>query len=478
MKKIIISTFFIGLLFSCNKITDINVDPKSASKVPGETLFTGAQKGLTDLLADPSVNLNVWRLIDQYWTETQYVDESNYNLNYRGIPDNVWDRLYPEVLKDLDESGKILTADEATSAKYSQTDFKNVMGCVKITKVYAWYLLVTTYGDIPFTEALNANNLTPAYDDASTVYTSLLDSLNDALGSLDASGSGLGSADLVYGGDIGGWIKFGNSLKLMMGMLLSDVDNSKAQSIVEAAAPNTFTSSDDNPVFTYDVNYPNTNPIFNYWYISNRRDFVAANTFVNLLTSLNDPRMTEFFDPNNSGNYVGAPYATPSSFPQFASASARMLAPDFEQLWMSYSQVEFLKAEAAARGYNVGGTPASHYDNAITASMKYWGVSDADIATYLSSPDVNYATAQGDYKEKIGMQEYISLYNQPLAEWTVWRRLDWPQLKPGANATSAIPVRYTYPLIEEELNDVSWSAAAAKINGGDKVSSKLFWDKF
>ena len=35
--------------------------------------------------------------------------------------------------------------------------------------------------------------------------------------------------------------------------------------------------------------------------------------------------------------------------------------PDFPYIFLSYSQIEFDLAEAAARGFNVGGTAAEHY---------------------------------------------------------------------------------------------------------------------
>ncbi len=476
MKKLIITILGIGLLFSCNNITDLNVNPKSASKVPGETLFTSAQKNLTDFLANSNQNRNIWRLIDQYWTETTYVDEANYNLAGRSIPDNEWAVLYRDVLKDLDEATTLLNADQTASAKYSDKDFKNVLGCVEITKVYTWYILVSTFGDIPYTQALDVKNLSPAYDDAATVYNDLLTRLDAALGSMDASGSGMGSADLLYGGDIGLWIKFGNSLKLKMGMQLADVDNAKAKSIVEAAAPNTFSSNADNAMFVYASAPPNTNPIWVDLVQSKRKDNVGADTFVNALIALNDPRLPEFFTTDANGAYSGGPYGTVCSWAQYSKPPDRILQPTMEQFWMDYAEVEFLKAEAVERGFNVGGTAQAHYNNAITASMQYWGVDAASIATYLAQPSVNYATATGNYKQKIGTQEWIAMYNNAWAEWTDWRRLDFPVLTPPAQAVSPVPVRYTYPTTEANLNSKNYDAASAKI-GGDKVTVKLFWDK-
>ena len=314
MKKYIIPIVTVGLLLSCSKITNINYDPKSFSKVPGESLFSHAEKALTDLLATPNQNINIFELITQYWTETTYTDEVNYDLPARSIPQNVWHPLYRDVLEDLNEAQSVITADQTASPTYSATDLKNVMGCIEITKIYAWYMLVSTWGDIPYTKAFDLSNLSPAYDDAATVYNDLLSRMDAALASMDPSGAGMGSADLLYGGDIGKWIKFGNSLKLVMGMNLADVDNAKAKSVVESAAPKAFASNADNAVFYYTSTPPNTNPIWVNLVQSGRKDYVAANTLVDAMNALSDPRVPEYFGPDANGNYSGGVYGENSNW--------------------------------------------------------------------------------------------------------------------------------------------------------------------
>ena len=102
-----------------------------------------------------------------------------------------------------------------------------------------------------------------------------------------------------------------------------------------------------------------------------------------------------------------------------------MLEPDLPGTLISYAEVEFLLAEAAARGYDVGGTAESHYNAGIEASMDEWGVTDATaISTYLADADVAYTTASGDWKQKIGVQKWIAMYNLPFEGWTAYRLLD------------------------------------------------------
>ena len=79
---------------------------------------------------------------------------------------------------------------------------------------------------------------------------------------------------------------------------------------------------------------------------------------------------------------------------------------------MDYTEICFILSEAARRGLSVGGTAEQHYINGITSSMTEWGVSAADLATYLASDKVTLATAPGTDKEKIANQFWISMYNR------------------------------------------------------------------
>jgi len=147
-------------------------------------------------------------------------------------------------------------------------------------------------------------------------------------------------------------------------------------------------------------------------------------------------------------------------------------------LLLDYSEVEFLLAEAAARNLTVGDV-TTHYNNAITASLSYWGVAGADITTFLAQPNVAYATAAGDWKEKIGTQKWVALFNRGYDAWLEWRRLDAPTLVPPTvtNQSYVIPKRLIYPVIEQQVNGANRDAAVAKLDGGlDVAAARLFWD--
>lgn len=466
----------IVLLTACvDSLDDYNTDQKKASSIPPRTLFTNALKGLTDILTTPNVNSNNYRMFVQQWATTTYLDEPRYSMTSRLYSQNLWNAVYRDVLSDLKEARRLIDLDATLDPAVKN----NQLGMIAILEVYAWDVLVKTFGSVPYSKALDPENLLPEYEDAQTIYTDLITRLDTALGLL-TSGSSLGTADLIYGGDVAKWKKFGNSLKVKMALTIADVDNAKAKTMVEAAVTaGVLTANADNARFPYIAASPNnnpvsanTNPIF-----TSREDFVAANTIIDAMNTLNDPRR-QFYFTTIGGVYVGGVYGFPNTFANFSKPSAKIIDPTFEALLMDYSEVAFMLAEAAERGYTVGGTAQSFYNAAVTASITYWGGTAGDATTYLAQTSVDYTNAGSGatYKEKIGKQKWIALNNRGWEAWVEWRRLDFPVLTPPL-ATLKIPVRMIYPPSEGTVNTAPYDAAVAKLGGTDSPDVKLFWDK-
>jgi hypothetical protein len=489
MKKILALLFVLLLFSACKKLEDLNENVKDPIKVSGESLFTGAQKNLFDQMVSTNVNDNIFRLFAQYWTETTYTDESNYDLVTRTIPDNHWDKLYRDVLKDFKESAKIIQETDYSLIDPSPKVKTNKLAIIEVMNVYTWSVLVETFGNIPYSgaintelhsEALDIEIPLPQYDDGLTIYKDLIARLNLAIANMDPTYGSFADADNMYQGDVAQWIKFANSQKLKMGLLIADVTGQTAfaQTAVEQAAANVFTSNADNGRLIYLSAQPNTNPIYDDLVASGRHDFVPTSVIIDAMDSLNDPRMPFFFTLFE-GAYVGGEYGNSNDFTQYSHVADKIQEPNFEGLILDYSEVEFLLAEAAERGYSVGGTAESHYNAAIEASIKYWGGTSTDVATYLANPNVAYSTATGTYKQRIGTQMWIALYNRGFEAWTNWRKFDFPALVAPPDALTDIPVRYTYPIEEQTLNGANYQSASAALGvGGDKVTTKLFWDKF
>ena len=474
---------------SCSDdITGLNTDTKRPTVTEANFLFTSAQHAMMDQVTSTSVNFNVFRLFAQQWTEVQYPQESQYDLTGRTIPDRHWTVYYRDVLRDYKEAKDLLVVKKATFSG-SAADAKaidNRIAIIDILSAYSYSILVDTFGDVPYTEALDILKYPqPKYDDAQTIYRDLIAKLKTASNSLDTNAGSFGSADLVFKGDAAKWKKFANTLRLRMAINMDDVDHAYATAQALAAiSDGIIASSTDSAYLNYASVQPNTNPLYVDLVASGRNDFVPANTFVNKLNSLSDPRRAKYFTefPVGSGTYKGGIYGELNTYGDFSHLTETIKQPTYPGVLLTYSEVEFLLAEATERGIAVGGgTAASHYNAAITASLKDWNVPASDIATYLLRTDVSYATAAVKWQQKIGEQSWIALFNRGIEAWTSYRRLDFPVLKVPTvtfGDIKEVPKRYTYPGAEETINGTNLQAASALINGGDKVTSKIFWDKF
>jgi hypothetical protein len=402
-----------------------------------------------------------------------YQDEAQYDFQTRAIPNTWWNAMYRDVLADLRESSRLINADASLLPK----EKANKLAILDIMEVYTFGILVNSFGNIPYTEALNAEKLFPKYDDAKTVSADLITRLNADIAKLDASAAGFTSGeDVVYKGSVTKWVKFANTLRMKLGMIVADENATAAKSAVEASDAGAISASTDNGLFTYLSASPNQNPLHVDIVLGGRQDYIAAKDLMDKLAGWNDPRKTAYFSTNNAGNYAGGIVGKVNTYVDFSRAGAKVIAADAAYVLADYVETEFLRAEAKERGFNVAGTAEQHYNNAITASILYWGGTAAEAAAYLAQPEVAYTTAAGDWKQKIGTQKWIASYNRSYETWTELRRLDYPVITAPVNAKSGFPTRLTYPNTEQTLNGTSYTAAAAAI-GGDVVTTKLFWDK-
>ncbi|MEP6804683.1 MAG: SusD/RagB family nutrient-binding outer membrane lipoprotein [Flavobacterium sp.] len=498
MKKIIYFLSIVSLLISCSDLTDLNNDDKNSSQVPASALFTSASKGIAEQLINTNVNKNIFRLVNQQWTETTYTDESVYQWTTRKISDNHWNAFYAGTttndgsLGDLLNARKFIEAEEisVSDPQFQAKTFvkKNQLAMIDILTVYSYHILVDTFGDIPYSEALKGSEkYLGKYDKAIEIYKDLIVRLDVDVANINTSYPGFGKADIIYTDKMALWVKFANSIKLKLGINLkaSGLENAIANAAIISASQGVFTSNADNAKISYEKNVPNTNPIYVDLVSSGRHDFVPTKPFVDALVAKNDPRTKIYFAQNlkdDAGNplpYKGGIVGVKNSFGRFTHVNDTIQLPDFKGTYLDYAEVEFLLAEAVERGVAVSGSAATHYNNAITASMKDWGIAQVEIDGYLAQSTVAYASATGIWQQKIGEQAWYALYNRGFEGWTSTRRLNFPALFAPSNADASaegeIPSRMTYPIREQTLNSVNYNAAATAI-GGDKLKTKLFWD--
>ncbi len=473
MKKLIIIALPVLLFTACTKdISRFNEETKKPAAVPAGALFTNASRNVTDGLASPRVTVNVFRFTVKHWAMAVYQDEAQYDFSTRAIPQAWWARMY-DALIDLKESARIIQGDGTLLPAVKA----NQLAIIDAFQVYTYSILVNTFGDVPYSEALDGNILFPKYDDAKTITIDLLKRLKNDLTNLTAANAGFSATeDIIYKGNTAKWIKFVNSLQLKLGMILADEDAAAAKAAVESSDAGAFASTADDAVFTYLDASPNQNPLYQEIVLSGRSDYVAAKDLMDNLIANSDPRKSLFFGTNNAGVYAGGIVGSTNTFADMSKPSDQVAKPSAGCPLLDYVEIEFLRAEAAERGFTVAGTAAEHYSKAIRNSILSWGGNGADADAYLARPAVAYATATGAWRQKIGTQKWIALYNRPYDGWTELRRLDYPQLSLPVGAKSGFPNRLSYPANEQQLNGTNYAAAAAKI-GGDKVETKLFWDK-
>jgi len=453
-----------------------NVDPKNPSEVPPSALFTNGMVSLFNQVDHVSVNRNTQRLIVQYWQQTTYFDESRYLFQDRKIPDNYADRFYRWSLMDLKEAKMIYTGGEFGG---DPDAINNMVNIIEIVEVYGWHCIVDAFGDMPYSEALlGAENSTPVYDDAADIYAAIIDRLDGALGALDAAHGSFGAADVFYNGDVAAWKKFGASLMLRMGMRLADVNPGLSKSTVDKALQyGVFESQAEGGFLHYAGVVPHVNAIYNAYVVDNRADYLPTNTLIDMMLAVNDPRLSLWFT-QYEGEYIGAVAGLDGaqSYNNFSNFSDMFFEATFPAILSDYVEVEFLLAEAAQRGgYNVTGSAEDHYNNAITESILYWGGTDEDADTYLAEADVAYDG--GNWKESIGTQKWLALYNRGIEGWAEWRRFDFPTLNtPEGMVYGDIPTRLPYPYDEVAQNGANYADAVQKMGGTDDHRQRVFWD--
>ncbi len=481
MKIFISFIFFLSIVFSCtDNFEEDNTDEKHPQEVSGAVLFTKAEIDLADQISSTNVNHNIWKLVAQYWTERSYTDEANYDIQSRSLAGYSW-KTYYAILQSLEEAKEYID-EESISFDSDQINKENRIAIIELVEVFIYQRLVDTFGNIPYTEALNSDNYTPKYDDAATIYEDLISRAKAAVESLDDT-DGVGSfdsADLMYEGDVDSWIKFGNSLLVKLGIGIADGSlSSLGQATVEAAYDKAFTSMDDGAYFPYQESLPYVNPLYTDLVATGRHDFVMVTGMVELMDSLEDPRIDNYFEDLDG---ITTDYgASGGSYGSKVHYNDTLEEESFNGFILTYEEQEFYLAEAAARGWNVGSSAEDYFNDAVKNSIETWGGTEEEAATYLAAnPYVTEANSPySDWKEAIGTQAWLAMYTRGFIGYTFYRRLDNPDVlvMPPYPPTDVdeIITRFTYPVTEQTLNANNYSTASEAI-GGDKLTTRIFWD--
>jgi len=488
MKKISIVFIAAATLLAAgctkNASDELNVNPKNPATGIGTALFLQAELDMMNTYNTTDIGVAPFRVLSQEWNENSYEYESQYNLDFYNSPGNFWGNTYVGSIHAFNQAKQSFPVGYAGAPGV----LRNELIISDVLTIYSYYMLVATYGNIPYSESENVAIPFPKFDDAKTVYADLLTRIDTCIAGLDVTQGAMGEADQIYGGSTIEWMKFSASLKLKMALLNAKNDPATTKTkVTEAIATGVFTSNADNALFSYDPSsVVNSSPIWNAFVFSGRHDFGPGGLLVNTMNGWNDPRLPLYFTQYN-GAYVGGiagnagnSFGGYSDFCCNINGSLSMLySASYPGDLLDYAEVEFYLAEAAAQGFTAD-PPATHYNNAITASIEFWGGAAADAATYLAQPTVAYATATGTWQQIIGYQEFIANYNRNWDSWTAERRLGYPNINvvsPPQGANGPFPLRFTYPPNETTSNPANTAAAVAALPGGvDLLSAALFWE--
>lgn len=460
-----------------NGLTDLNVDPNNPPNVSVSAILPEAEATAINRALGSNWNLTMAGLWSQSFAKIQYIDEDRYLLRSTTI-DTHWAGFYSGSLQDFQ---KIIDQGDSVGNP-------NWSGVGTIMREWTYQIVTDAWGDVPYSEALKLPEVArPKYDPQKTIYYGMLANLTHASATIDPNKTSFGSEDAIYGGDMVQWRRFSNSLRLRMAMRLANVDPAKAQAEAAAAvvAPGgVLAGNEDNAGLHYSGSVPSDNQIYAIFHEGGRYDQVTAKATVDTLARLNDPRLFVYADPAPNGCVGGGDYcgwqngSTTGPAPDFFALSpighAFKEDPTAPAWLMTYSEVLFLKAEAAARGW-IAGDAASLYAQGIRASMEQWGVSDSEIVAYLAQPSVAYAGLRSIY-----LQKWIALFGNGPEQWSSWRRetvggVHYPGLLPAQRApTTIVPYRVYYPASEQSTNAENWTAAVTA-NGGSTLWDKKVW---
>ena len=330
------------------------------------------------------------------------------------------------------------------------------------------------------------------------------------------------------------WIRFANSLKLRMAMHLVKVEPATAKKWAEEAVAGGVVETEDDEFSFAPLNLGFTNPLLQIW--NGWGDNRLSASFESLLMSLGHP-YAEYLFAKNSNQLINEktgevlPKETrivglregihPGQGQGFATnpmIGYSAFVPDVLSIaplyLMKVSEVDFLRAEGALRGWNMGGTAEEFYKRGIErgylderligapeyedAMPEYMALEQAKEYTYHdplgrvedepSVTKIGVKWNESDDKEtkleKIITQKYIAAFPISFEAWVDLRRTGYPKLFPVLNPDDGdgslqfgdIIRRCVFPNTDDaSIKDIQESGLDA-LGGPDQQATRLWWD--
>ncbi len=479
MNKIIIGLITISFLaFSCTKDFDqINKNPNSPENIGPQFLLSN----VLSIAADRNTYEQGFRLsnyLAQFAASVEFERIDRYEM---GTNSDYWNSIF-RLLSDI----RSMQENEASNEAY------NAVG--DIMKSYLYTQLTDLWGDVPYTETLQAKegNYTPKYDTQESIYTDpqtgIIAVLQRAVTTLENTNTAI-QGDLMFNNNLDKWVRFANSLIVRYTMRISKRINDFSALQRLADAGRLMRSNADNAVVPYLSAAPNQFPM-SQASLGLYQEHRMTETVDSILRLWNDPRVNVLYKPTqksvNEGNPVFKGLLSGQNRETISvkginlndislfGAIFRDVPNGVDAQYMQYAELQFALAEAVARNY-INGNAQTYYQNGIAASFEYYGV---QLPSDYFSRSAIALDGTADDLVKILTQKWLSLISNGHEAWFNIRRTGIPALKPGPDNLNngKYPVRYLYPESEQATNSENYAEAAARI-GGDDINSKSWWEK-
>lgn len=490
-KMVLLAMMFVA----CEPLEEMNVDPNKPTETNPRLLLTKVQ---WDAFRAQSGTGPLYAL--KMLVQT---DGENANQYYN------WNRGSFGAYSALRDITKM--AEEA-----ERTGDRAYVALAKFFRSYYFFELTLTFGDIPYTQALQGESnavYAPAYDTQKTVFEGILAELAEANDIL-AEANTLLEGDIIFGGSTLQWQKTINAFRLKVLMTLSGKADEPGLDVRAAFADIVATGplmevtggnllADDAQLVFLDQE-GNRYPEFNSSGYGS--GMYIDSTFIRRLQDREDPRLFVYCTQTRLGkeagktlddfsSYEGGDPAKPYNevnLKAVAGKTSKVLEryhqdPTAEPLVLiSYAEQQLILAEAVVRGW-IGGDAGAYYNTGIHASFKFYEtyakglgafVSEDKAAAYVAHPLVALSEA-ADAEEKIARiieQKYLRSFQQ--GGWSAFYdhlRTGYPSFRRPAGVT--VPYRWMYPQSEYNYNAGRVAEAIERQFGGgnDDTREKTWW---
>lgn len=385
---------------------------------------------------------------------------------------------------------------------------------IEIIKVAAIHKATDTFGPIPYSQ--DAASILAGYESQEKVYKAMLSELDAAVSALnDNAYNVLPNYDMIYSGNYQKWIKLANSLMLRLAMRVVYADEELARTYAEKAVSNPFgliESVSDIAQLSAGAGIILNNPLVTI--NGSYNDVRMGAEMYSFLMGYKDPRISCYFTKGNYNDKEDyyAVFKSLASTTRYLDASkfSRLNVKDETPIYiMKASEVAFLRAEGALRGWNMGSqTAQKYYEDGVTLSFKENKADDSSLSDYLSSENLpaNYVDAAyssnsknavstitvkwneaaqfEESLERIITQKYIALYPDGQEAWSEYRRTGYPKIFEATyvQTDSEVsgktgPTRIPYSNKEYTDNLENVQKAVEMLGGPDNGATRLWWDK-